>query len=310
MKTLSSKAFALPGVVLGTTLLLASCSSGIDERSKAGLSAISYADSVSGLIQGKAPAILKHDTAHAFVRRADICFRVKDVVRSTSQLEDIVRAHQGYVTCTNLESHISSFSSTRLSADTMMDVTNYTVENNLTIRVPNNQLDTVLKEITGLAGFMDHRKITAEDVKLQLLANRLSEARFAKHRKRFEAAIDQQGKKLPQTTAAEDELAMKESSADGTRIRTMSLLEDVSYSTLSLKIYQPATQRTERYAYVAPVKPYEPGFGSRLLTAATDSGHVFAELLLFLVKLWPLAIVAIGVVVLVKWIVKLKVFGS
>lgn len=271
---------------------------------------MSYADSVSGIIQSKAPAILKHDTAHAFVRRADICFQVKDVVRSTVQIEDIVKSHNGYITSTNLESHISSSGSTRLSADTMVDITNYSVENSLSIRVPNQQLDTTLKDLSRLVSFLDHRKITAEDVKLQLLANRLSEARFAKHRKRFEAAIDQQGKKLPQTTAAEDELAMKESSADETRIQTISLLDDVSYSTLTLKIYQPTTQRTERYAYMAPVKPYEPGFGNRLLTAATDSGHIFAELLLFLVKLWPLAIVAMGVVLLVKWIVRLKVFGS
>lgn len=311
MKTLSTKMLALSAIAAGA-LMLASCGPAMEEKSKytEGAMPVKFADSVSGPIRSKAPQVLTHDTAHAFIRKADISFQVKDVRKSTYQIEDIVSAHHGYVTLTDLASHVSSKQSVRLSADTMVDLINYKVENMLTIRVPNNELDATLKDMASLIDFLDYRKITASDVKFQLLANKLSEARFAEHKRRFESAIDRQGKKLPQTTEAENELMAKQESADDTRIETMELLDEVHYSTVTLKVYQPETQRVDRYAYLAPVKPYEPGFGSRLLSALSEGGHIFGEIMIFILRLWPLMLLGGGIWLVVRWISKRRWAGQ
>lgn len=306
MKISFIKMSALSGIA-GAALLLASCAPAREEKSKDAESAMreAYADSVSsesGATRSQAPDVLTHDTAHAFIRKADISFQVKDAKRATYQIEDIVSAHHGYITLTDLVSHVESKHSIRLSTDTMADLTNYRVENMITMRVPNDELDATLRDMAGLIDFLDYRKITASDVKFQLLSNKLSEARLMEHKKRVEAAIDKQGKKLPQTTDAENELLARQGSADAARIQSMELMDEVHYSTVTLKVYQPETQRAERYAYINPMKPYEPGFGSRLLSALGEGGQIFGEIMIFILRLWPLILLGTGIWALVKWI--------
>lgn len=297
---------ALPGIACAA-MLLASCGPAREQKDKYAESATpgKYTGSVSSVSVTaipQSPDVLAQDTAHAFIRKADISFQVKDVKRTTFQLEDIVSAHHGYITLTDLVSHVESKQSVRVSADTMVDLTNYRVENMITMRVPNDELDATLKDMASLMDFLDYRKVTASDVKLQLLSNKLSEARLMEHKKRVESAIDRQGKKLPQTTDAENELLARQGSADAAKIQNMALMDEVSYSTVTLKVYQPQTQRADRYAYIDPMKPYEPGFGSKLLTALSQGGQVFGEIMIFILRLWPLVLLGIGIWALVKWI--------
>lgn len=305
MKTFTNKGLWLPVAALGTGLVLFSCSAN-DREAYPGerYAPARLADSISGAIAKKAPALLVSDTAHAFIRTASIRFEVANVQKSTGVIEDIVNAHGGYVTYTNLSSHVNSKSAIRLSKDSMIDVIRYETQNSMTLRIPNEELDTTLKAIEQQMAFLDRRNITAKDVKLELLANRLSEARFHKHEQRVEKAIASQGKKLLQTNEVENELLIKQSVADDSRLSTLELLDQVDFSTVNLDLYQRETQRTERYAYMAPIEPYEPGFGSKLASAASAGGRVLGHFLLFLVAIWPLLLIGVGVYFLVRWLVR------
>jgi hypothetical protein len=278
----------IPGVAL-----LYSCGANYESRDYSNEKA-KLADSVSLLISSTASKISKADSNHTFIRTANIKFKVKDVKQATFTIENAVRKYDGFVTYTNLSGNIAYKNQVKISEDSLLEATHYNVDNSLTIRVPNTRLDTLLREIAPLMEFLDHRTIKADDIKFTLLSNQLAEKRFAQHKQRFVAAIDFKGKKLRETTGAENDLLQKQENADNTRVETMELLDQVNYSTVTLYIYQ---QETITYALLPNEKsmvPYKPSFVKELGVAFVKGWHVFEEILLFFVQIWGVIAILIG----------------
>jgi hypothetical protein len=309
MKNSTSNYLKLSGIVLSTTLVLFSCGPSAEEMSDREEKAKVFADSVSTAIQNIEQPKLKADSNRAFVRTADLSFKVKDVKNATFDIERIVSEHNGYVTSSILESDVNYKNSLRVSKDSMLDIINYTVHNNIIMRIPNTELDKTLTEIAGLIDYLDYRKIKADDVTKEFQAAKLSENRFVNHKKRLEKAIDGKGKKLDQMVEAENELLVKQEWADNSKLNTMELAHDVSYSTVSINIYQKETTKKEAYAYTLPSEPYTPNFGSKFLTSVSDGASVFGEIILFFVKLWPIALLVTGIIALIKLVLRQKWFA-
>jgi hypothetical protein len=309
MKNITSNSIKLSGIVLVATLTFFSCGASREDMSNNEEKAKVFADSVSTVIQNIKQPILKEDSNRTFLRTADLSFKVKDVKTATFDIERIVNEHRGYVTSSVLESDVSYKTSTRVSKDSMLDIINYKVHNNIVLRIPNTELDKTLTEIAGLIDYLDYRKIKAEDVTKNFQAAKLSENRFVNHKKRVEKTIDVKGKKLDQMTEAENDLLVKQELADNSKINTMELAHDVSYSTVSINIYQKETTKKETYAYTLPVEPYTPNFGSKFLTSLGDGTAIFGEIILFFVKLWPIALLVTGIIALIKLVLRQKWFA-
>lgn len=307
MTTTASTILKLSNLVLIPVSLLVSCSSAeekviMEEQAKA------YADSVSSVIQ-KVPQSqvpIKNDSLRAFVRTADLYFKVKDVKMATFDIENIVREHQGYVTSSKLESTANYKNSVRVSKDSVMDLINYTVHNDIILRVPNVELDKTLNEIASLMDYLEYRKIKADDVTKQFQSAKLSESRFTEHKKRVESEIDKNNKKLNQTMDAENDLLVKQEMADMTKVSTMELAHDVAFSTVKISIYQRETTKKEIYAYITPMQPYEPPFFEKFGTSLSTGATIFAEIILFFVKLWPIAVFGLIIVFIIRFIFKHK----
>lgn len=309
MKNSKSTFLKLSVIVLIASTALFSCASSMEEKYAAELNANSLADSVSATLQAVKQSGLPADSNRAFVKTADLSFKVIDVKNATFDIERIVSEHNGYVTSSVLESTVNYKNSVRVNKDSMLDVTNYTVHNNITLRIPNTELDKTLTEISTLIDYLDYRKIKADDVTKQFQAAKLSENRFVNHKKRLEKGVDVKGKKLDQVVSAENELLTKQEMADNTKINTMELAHDVSYSTVSIHIYQKETTKKEIYAYSIPVEPYTPSFGARFLNSFSEGASVFGEIILFFIKLWPIAILVTAVIMMIRFMRKQKWFA-
>ena len=139
-----------------------------------------------------------------FIRTADIKCKVKEVAKSTYAIEDATTKFGGFVTYTELKSNVIKQEETKVSQDSTLITTKFAVTNDITIRVPNKQLDTVLKTIAKQIDFLDYRVIKADDISLKLLANELSQKRGETSTKRIEKTIDAKGKKLENVIDAEE----------------------------------------------------------------------------------------------------------
>ena len=236
-------------------------------------------------------AVEPKNSDRKFVRTADIKFKVKNVANSTYAIENTTNKFGGFVTYTNLQSTIIDKSETKISQDSTLEITNFRVENNITIRVPNIRLDTVIKTIAKQIDFLEYRIIKADDVSLQMLSNQLTQNRTENQEKRLEKAIDTKGKKLNEVIAAEDNLNTKKEQKDNSKIENLSLQDQVNFSTLTLQIYQRETIKEEM---IANAKTYRQDFGSKILDGLISGWYVIEGIIAVVAQLWSVILIGIG----------------
>lgn len=280
---------------LGLSILLFGCSQSSDESDSMAQDSTSNA-----FISSSAAVENGKDTTRRFIRSADLKFKVKSVIKSTYDIEDITNRQGGFVTFTNLTSNIDNATTTAVSADSSLETTYYTVTNSITLRVPNTKLDTTIKEISNNIDYLDFRIIKAEDVALQILSNNLTQKRSAKNEERLTNAIDNRGKKLNETTVAEEILLSKQEQSDNAKISNLSLTDQIKFSTINLSIYQRQTIKRELISNDKNIDAYEPGFGTKILDALVYGWDILETFIVFLTKLWGLFLFAIFVYFIYK----------
>jgi len=254
------------------------------------------ADSTAvAMVTSSASVENKNDSTHRFIRTADLKFRVKSVIKSTNYIEEITARQGGFVTYTNLTSNVDDFESKSVSRDSILITTRYTVTNSIILRVPNTRLDTTLKEIAKNIDFLDYRIIKADDIALQLLSNSLTMKRSSRNQARLTNAINNRGKKLNETTAAEELLLNKQEQADNAQLSTLSLQDKLNFSTINLTIYQRQTIKHDLIPNDDNNKKFEPGLGTKIVDALSMGWNILEGVLVFIISLWGLITLAIVV---------------
>lgn len=289
---------------VGLALLLASaaisCKDGVkteessyDESSPAMEEAIEVKSEAKDKVISSSAAVEPKNSNRKFVRTADIKFRVDDVPESTYAIENATTKFGGFVTYTNLQSTISDKEETKVSQDSTLETTRYTVENNITIRVPNTKLDTVIKTIAKQIDFLDYRVIKADDVSLQMLANQMAQNRSNRSEKRLSTAIDTKGKKLNSIIDAENNLDAKKEQHDASKIENLSLQDQVNFSTLTLQLYQREGIKQEMVANEKSINAYRPNIGLQIIDSLKTGWFMLEAIIAFVVQLWGLALIGV-----------------
>jgi hypothetical protein len=275
-------------VLLTVTVLLISCKKSEAYEEESTDVKIS-ADTISS-----SAAVEKEGSTRKFIRTADIKFKVKNVTQSTYKIENITNKFGGFVTYTNLQSTIIDEFETKISLDSTLQTIRYNVENDITIRVPNKRLDTVIKSIAKQIDFLDYRIIKADDVSLKMLSNQLSQTRGASNEKRIEKAIDTKGKKINDIMEAENTLANKKEQNDNAKLENLSIEDQVNFSTLTIKIYQNESVKQEITASTKDSNYYKPNIGIRILDSLKSGWYVLLNLIVLLFEIWWLILLTIG----------------
>lgn len=264
------------------------------EEASSETSDVSYASEIAAdttSVISSSAAVEPKNSDRKFVRTADIKFKVKNVANSTYAIENTTTKFGGFVTYTNLQSTIIDQSETKINQDSTLEITKYRVENNITIRVPNVRLDTVIKTIAKQIDFLEYRIIKADDVSLQMLSNQLQKNRSEKQEQRLEKAIDSKGKKLNDVMTAEETLNSKREQNDNSKLENLSLQDQVNFSTISLQIYQRETIKEEM---TANAKTYRQNFGSQILDSLETGWYVIEGIIAVVVRLWSIILIGIG----------------
>ena len=236
-------------------------------------------------------AVENKNSNRQFVRTADVKFKVKNVAKSTYAIEDATTKFGGFVTYTNLQSNIHSEDRTKVSQDSTLVTTKYKVDNNITIRVPNTKMDTVIKTIAKQIHFLDYRIIKADDVSLQMLSNELAQKRSNSSEKRLANAIDSKGKKLNQVVKAEETLDAKKEQNDASKLQNLSLQDQVDFSTLTLNIYQDESIKQEMITNEKSINAYRPNIGLQIWDSVKTGWFMLENIVSFIVVLWPFALI-------------------
>jgi len=244
------------------------------------------------------------DTTRKMIRTANIKFKVKDVIKATYSIENIIVKNNGFVENSNLTSQINYTKETPVKEDSILITTYYSVINTLVLRVPIAQLDTTLKEIAQFVEFMDYRNINAKDVTLDLLSKRLEQNRLSRYDSRMTNAIDSKGTRLNDVSNAENTLLQKQAQADEAKLANLQILDKIAYSTISLHLYQNQSIKYEVIAKEKAIKPYSTPFGTRFVDALKYGWTIIVDFFLFLVNIWSILLIAVLAILGVRYLKK------
>jgi hypothetical protein len=261
---------------------------------------VSMSDST---IQNEIPSIAaenEKDSARKFIRTADLKFKVKDAIKATTEIEGIVNRNGGFVTYTKLARNIDQVSNTAISKDSSIENTYYTLVNNIVLRVPDDKLDTTLKEIAQNSDFLEHRIITADDVSLQILSNRMARQRYTSGGTRLVAAIEKKGNKLNEILPAEESRVAGAEKRDEAILANLDLLDKIHFSTVNLEIYQGQAMKSETRLIEKVPESYEPGLFSKLADSFVVGWKLLENIILLVTRLWSLVLVAVIIFILYK----------
>lgn len=240
-----------------------------------------------------------------FIKTCDLKFKVNNVLYSTEKIEDITSKYDGYLIYSNLQNRNQNYNSSRISRDSILISKQIVVVNDIQLRIPNERLDSFVREMNALITFLDYRVIKLDDVTLQLVSNKKKTDRLQVYEQRQAKHIDSKSSKLKETTTAEDNLLNRQNQADDLQLKSMSLDDQVKYCNLKINIYQKPLIVREVVADFEFVSTLKPNFLNRLWDSIVQGWSILEEVFLFLVKIWGIALLILVVVFGFKYMTKL-----
>ncbi len=218
------------------------------------------------------------DSLRKFIRKAELEFKVDNVLNSTHKIEDLTINFGGFVTNSSLINEINNTQTKKVSSDSSLVIVEYTVKCNITSRIPKAKLDSFLRSLAPMIQFINKRIVTAEDIQLSILESDLARLRNQNFADETQATSN---KGLSSRRAALEAQA----DADAARIDKLRMLDKVEYSTVDIVIYQNKEVKYEMIACENYDK-YEPTFGARMWTSIKKGFYIIQELLFFAMNFW------------------------
>jgi hypothetical protein len=168
------------------------------------------------------------------------------------------------------------------------------VENEIILRVPNDKLDTLIREINKFAVFLDYRTIKLDDVTFRYAANQKRTATMQKYQQRQTKHIDTKESKLKETSNAEETVLNSQLESDDLNIRNQELEDQLKYCYLTLYIYQKPVIVRETIADFDYESSFKPNIFNRLLNSIIQGWRILEEIIVFLVRIWGIILLVVG----------------
>jgi Domain of unknown function (DUF4349) len=243
------------------------------------------------------------------IRTAQIKSKVENTEQATYKIEQIARKFNGFVTQTHLESRNLNHSETPISNDSTLEATQFEVGNKLTLRVPNQHLDTFLVEMSRLYTHLDFRQVNAQDLTATFLTNQLKAQLRDNSAQRIAKASDEKGKRLSDITDAEESRVQLKDAAIEQQIQNLETDYDIAFSVVNVDIYQNAMVSKTMKASAAHLNTHA-NFGFRLTTALANGWSILMEIFLFVVSLWGFILIGFSAVWGFKQLKRLNYFPA
>ncbi|MGR4876858.1 DUF4349 domain-containing protein [Pseudoxanthomonas sp. LARHCG66] len=228
------------------------------------------------------------DPRRRFIRTAQAQFQVADVYRTALAIEDEVAAQGGFVADNEITSQVQRVLSRPLGQGKRLELTEYTLQGELTVRVPSERTQAFLRAVAAQMEFLDQRSFSARDAQFDLLRQQLARQRAQDEQQELGDAV-QAGGKLGDKTDAIQSRGAARASRDEALIAQKEFEDRVAFSTITLSLRQDAqVRKAERVDVDAVFRDNGPGFFSRLGDALAVGWRGGLEVVVALAALWPL----------------------
>jgi hypothetical protein len=236
-----------------------------------------------------------------FIKTAETKFLVGNVRKASDKIEDLAAKYSGYLTYSHLQNRESDQSCMEINRDSVLISKQIIVENQIELRIPNENLDSLVRELNKLILFLDYRIVKMDEITFNILANQKATERLKNYDIRQKKHIDTKASKLKETTNAEENVLNRQLQADQLEVENLALADQVKYCRLTIFIYQKPIYYKE--IQVLPnTESSRPNLFSRILNALVDGWIIFEYFIVFLFRIWWLFVLfAAGFVAFRFW---------
>ena len=285
----------IPGVAL--LCLLSACGSNNSAYYDNASSADSTSYSIDGTVsqaqmESKDPAAFKTPEGNLLVRKAAMNFKVNELQKTSQGISSVAALYGGEVWNSHIQTSVQSSITKKVSPDSLLEVITYRQTNDLTIRVPSKNLDSLLVKLEAFSTLLHDKEVTTENVSLEYLSNELKANNMSRVRENHDEALEQKKSNLEKYTSASFENASMQNEVIDRKINNLALMDKVAYSTVKVSIYQDDIA----YKNMLPnlqADRFEPAFYASALMALGEGWDFLLTLIVFLLKIWPLYLAAL-----------------
>jgi len=226
-------------------------------------------------------------TDKKIIKIASLKFEVQNVEKTTEIIEDLARKYDGYTSLSKLTSYQTNSDEIELSEDSVLRVYEYYVVNSMTIIVPKQNFDNILKELSKVYIYLDYREITTEDVSISFLRNKLKAINKLYYEERINNAVDKKGKNINDIVNAEQQASNLGEKAIDDKIANFTLQDKIDYSRITINMYQSASICNEK-AKNTDLSVYKPPFFRSAYKSIKSGWDFMLQFFVLLLNLWPL----------------------
>ena len=234
------------------------------------------------------------DPQRRFIRTAQAQFQVKDVYRTALAIEDEVASQGGFVVDNEISSQVQRVLSRPLAPGKRLELTEYSLQGQLTVRVPSERTQAFLRAVAAQMEFLDRRSFSARDAQFDLLRQQLASQRAQDEQRELGDAAQAGGKLADRTDAIQSRGAAR-ATRDEALIAQKEFEDRVAFSTITLSLRQDAqVRRAERVDVDAVFRDNGPGFFSRLGESLAVGWRAALDIVIALAALWPLWLMVVA----------------
>lgn len=192
------------------------------------------------------------------IRTANLSMQVKNVEKSTAVIEQLIKQKGGFISSVNLSSSGSY------------------INNSITIRIPNEKLDTLLGVIGQEAIHIDRKSINAQDVTEEFVDIQIRLKTKKDVRDRYVEVLRKKASTVEEILNAEERIRIIQEEIESKEGRLRFLSNQVSLSTIHLNIYQNDGKGLVSKSY-----------GSKLGQAFFNGWENIKGFIIAIVNIWP-----------------------
>lgn len=259
-------------------ILLSACQS----EANRDMAEMSMATEEADYYEGEAQKLSGNDqvpaeTERKLIRTAEIRFQVENLEQSSKKIEALTQQFSGFIT--------GMYQSNN----------RYTIHNNLTIRIPADDLDRFLEAIEEESVYTDRKQITAQDVTEEFLdiSTRLETKKAV--RDRYISILREKAQSVKDILDAEEKIRVIQEEIESIEGRLKYINNRTALSTVNVELYQ-------EVEYVAPPNTHEKSFFAKVKDGFVNGWSLILDLAVGLVTIWPILLI-----VVVLWVLRKRI---
>jgi hypothetical protein len=215
----------------------------------------------------------KQDWDKKIIKTAMLNLEVKDYNVYNTSLREKLKQYGGYI------------------AQEEQTQSDYKIENTVTVKVPVDQFDDAVNNMSANVKEVNEKKITSEDVTTEVIDTRSRLETKKQVRLRYLDLL-KQAKNMEEILSVQSEINGIQEQIESAAGRMEYLQHSSSFSTIHLTYYQVLKE--------GAIDPDKPSFATRITNAFQFGWSSIGELSIGLISLWPLLLAVFGIIIFYK----------